>query len=78
MALRSSLAATSLPIPLSGRRRVVGDHRQVAFVLPHDLVDEALRRAHAHEPADHQARAVGDHGNRLFAEIVCMFTSNCL
>ena len=49
-----------------GRHRgIVGDHRQIALVLPHDFVDDALGRADGHEAADHQACAIGDHGNRL-------------
>jgi hypothetical protein len=49
------------------RCSVVGDYSEVAQLSPHQLVDDALGRAHAHEPADHQARAVGDDGNRLFS-----------
>ena len=46
-------------------RGVVGDHCEVAFVLAHDLVNDALGRTDGHEAADHQACAVGDHGDRL-------------
>jgi hypothetical protein len=44
---------------------VVGDDGEIAFILPNDLVDEALRRADGHKAADHQAPAIRDHGNRL-------------
>ena len=43
----------------AGERVVVGDHREVPLALAHELVHQALGRAHAHEPADHHARAVG-------------------
>ena len=66
MALRSSLASTSLPMPSPRRRSIVGDHGEIAFVLPHDLIDDALGRADGHETADHQARAVRDHRDGLF------------
>ena len=41
--------ANKLANPLVRRRRVVGDDRQVALVLAHDLVDDALGRADAPE-----------------------------
>ena len=44
----------------AGQRIVVGDDRQVALFLAHQLVDQPLGRAHAHEAADHHARPVGD------------------
>jgi len=64
MALPSSLARTSLPIP------TLGDAVSLAitvrfFCLGNDLVDHALRRSDAHEAADHHAGAVGDHGGCL-------------
>src|SRR6185436_9007133 len=47
------------------RGRVVGDHGEIAFALADDLVNQAFGRADRHEPTDHQAGAVGDHGNRF-------------
>ena len=43
IALRTSLAAMSLPMPLPGHRGVVGDHGEIALVLAHDLVDRPAR-----------------------------------
>ena len=40
--------------------RVVGDHGELPLLLTHELVDEALRGSYPHEPADHQAGAVGN------------------
>ena len=50
----------------AGHRSVVGDHGEIALSLAHELIDHALGRAHRHEAADHQARAVGNHGDRIF------------
>ena len=47
MALRSSLAANELADPPARHRRVIGDHGEIALVLAHDLIDDALGRAHA-------------------------------
>ena len=70
--LAHQLGADQLADAASGHRGIVGDDRKVAFVLPYDLVDHALGRADRHEATDHQACAVGDHGNRLVArETVC-------
>jgi hypothetical protein len=44
-------------------RRIVRDNGQIAFALPHELVDEALGSSDAHEPADHQGRTVRDERN---------------
>src|SRR5262249_6037029 len=44
---------------------VVGDDGEIALVLAYQFVDHALRGAHPHKAADHQARAIGDQGNRL-------------
>ena len=49
----------------AGHRVVVGDHRQIALALAHELVDQALGRADAHEAADHEGGAVGDQRHRL-------------
>src|SRR5689334_6253026 len=50
---------------LSRHRGIVGDHRQIAFLLPHDLVDETLGRAHGHETADHETCPVRNSGDCL-------------
>jgi hypothetical protein len=44
----------------AGLGGVVGDDRQALLALAHDLVHQAVGRAHAHEAADHQHRPVGD------------------
>src|SRR5262249_56543260 len=44
-------------------RRIVRDNGQIAFALPHELVDETLGSSDAHEPPDHQGRTVGDERN---------------
>ena len=63
--LAHQLGSNELADSPARRRRVIGDHGEIALVLAHDLVDDPLGRAHRHEPADHQACAIGDHGNRL-------------
>src|SRR4029453_2265905 len=50
---------------LSRHRGIVGDHRQIAFLLPHDLIDETLGRAHGHETADHETCPVRNSGDCL-------------
>jgi hypothetical protein len=42
------------------QRIVVGDYGETALFLAHQLVDQPLGRAHAHEAADHHAGTVGD------------------
>ena len=64
--LTQELGCNELSDTPTRRRRVIGDHREIAPLLADDLIDHPLGRAHSHEPADHQACAVGDHGNRLF------------
>jgi hypothetical protein len=59
MVFFTGAGADQLADPDAGQRVVVRDHRQIAFALAHELVHEALGRTHAHEPADHHARAVG-------------------
>src|SRR5439155_1064238 len=50
----------------AGPCHVVADQRQVAAPLPHQLIDQAMRAAHAHEAADHHASTVGrDAGHRF-------------
>ncbi len=44
----------------TGTPGVVGDDRQVLAALAHELGDQPMRRADAHEAADHERRAVGD------------------
>src|SRR5262249_54505949 len=63
--LAQQLGSDELADSLPRCRSVIGDHREIAFVLPHDLVDDPLGRADGHEAADHQARAIGNHGDRL-------------
>jgi hypothetical protein len=41
--------------PFTRHRGVIGNEGEVALSLPHEFVDEPLRRADAHEPADHQS-----------------------
>ena len=40
---------------------VIGDDREVALALPHDLIDHTLGRTDTHKAADHQACAVRNH-----------------
>ena len=50
----------------AGPRGVVADQGEVAALLAHQLVDQAMRAADAHEAADHHARAIGrDAGHGL-------------
>ena len=51
---------------LAGYRRVIADQGKARLLLPHQLVQQAFRRAHAHETADHDARAVRDHRDGFF------------
>lgn len=44
---------------------VVGDHREVALALPHQLIDQRLGGTAAHKTSDHQARSMGDHVGRF-------------
>ena len=48
-----------------GNRRIVRDDGEVAFSLPHEFIDDALRRPNTHEAADHEGRPLGDHGDRF-------------
>src|SRR5262249_39996715 len=50
---------------LAGPGGVVGDHREIALALAHQLVDHALRAADGHEAADHHTRAVGNEGDGI-------------
>src|SRR3954468_15028620 len=49
----------------SRHRRIVGDYRQIAFLLPRNLINETLGRAHGHETADHEACPVRNSGDCL-------------
>ena len=62
----TSDASNSLPMPVPGTAGIVGDDGEVALSLPHQFVQQALRRAHAHEAADHDGRAIGDHRDGFF------------
>ncbi len=42
-----------------------GDDGEVALVLSHNLIDQAFWRTDTHEPADHKARPVRDHGDGI-------------
>src|SRR6185503_6283033 len=63
--------------------RVIGDDGELALALAHQLVHEAFRRAHTHEPANHQACPVRDHGDRtlerdrLQSPLACSATATC-
>jgi hypothetical protein len=61
--LAHQLGVDQLANSLSRNGRIIRDHGQVALFLAYDLIDEAFGRAHGHEAADHQACAIGDHGN---------------
>ena len=63
--LAHQLGPNKLADSATRRRRVIGDHCKIAFVLAHDLVDDPLGAADPHESADHQARTIWDHGNGL-------------
>jgi hypothetical protein len=45
---------------------VVGDEDELAFLLSHQLFQQAFRRAHAHKAADHDRRAVRNHRYGFF------------
>jgi hypothetical protein len=49
----------------TGRSGVVGDDREIVFLLPDEFVDQHFRRPDAHEAADHQRRPVRDQSRRL-------------
>ena len=69
MSLTTAPALDELADPPAGPRRVVGDDGEVLRAPRLDeRVDEAMRRADAHEAADQERRAVGDQcGGRLGA-----------
>ena len=63
--LAHELRANELADAPPRRRRIVGDHDEVALLLADDLVDDPFGRADGHEAADHQAGAVGDERHRV-------------
>ena len=65
MTLRTDRAVISLPMPRPGAAVSFAITVRSRFFLPHDLVDQPLRRTHRHEAANHDACAVRDHGNCL-------------
>jgi len=59
------LCADELADARPGFGGVIGNDREISLFLVNNFIHETLRRANAHEPADHQASAVGDHADRL-------------
>ena len=47
-----------------GSGGIIADHRQLPRATHHERVDDAFRRADAHEPPEHYARAIGDQRRR--------------
>jgi hypothetical protein len=60
-------ALEQLADALSRRGRVIADQGKARFLLPHQFVEQAVRRADAHETGDHDAGAIRDHGNCFFS-----------
>src|SRR5262249_42728978 len=58
--------AVVFPIPQHRTRRVFCNDGEVFLSLPHQLVDHAFWGTNGHEAANHQRRAVGDHGDGVF------------
>ena len=50
----------------AGNGGIIGDDGEFALFLPHQLVQQPLRRADAHEAADHDGRPIGDHRDGFF------------
>src|SRR3954452_20872064 len=63
---RDQRSIEQLADALAGDRRVVADQRQAALLLPHHLVEQALRCSDTHEPADHDTRPGRDHCDGFF------------
>jgi len=62
----TSPASTSLPIPPSWQRGVVGDDVKIGFALSDQFVEQTLRCPDRHKSADHDAGAIGDHPDCFF------------
>src|SRR6185436_18079715 len=45
---------------------VVGNYREIALILPHDLIDDPVRAPNRHKAANHNACTIGYHGDGLF------------
>jgi hypothetical protein len=63
--LAEELGPDELANPLVQGRGVVGNDGQIMPVLADDLINDGFGRAHAQEPANHQACTMGDHPHRL-------------
>ena len=42
---------------------IVGNYGETALSLAHEFIDQALGRADAHKPSDHEARAIWNHSD---------------
>ena len=62
----TSFVSNEFAYPFARDRRVIGDNRKAGFALAHEFVEQPFRRSDTHEAADHHARTLGDHGDRLF------------
>src|SRR3954454_16002835 len=49
----------------TGPSRVIGNDDEILFSLTDRLIDQARRRAHGHEPPDHDARTIGNSSDSL-------------